>query len=75
MIEDAIADGDIVLSSGERPPGAARPWWPSSPARRPSSASTARRGGSGSSLNSTMEPIYADEVEIRGVVCGVVRRY
>ena len=25
--------------------------------------------------NSTMEPIYTDDVEIRGVVCGVVRRY
>ena len=77
MIEDAIADGDIVLI--ERRETARN--GETVVAVLPDGEATLKRFYREKGrirlqpANSTMEPIYADEVEIRGVVCGVVRRY
>lgn len=77
MIEDAIADGDIVLierretaNNGEIVV-----------AVLPDGEATLKRFYKENGrirlqpANSTMKPIYTKEVEIRGVVIGVVRRY
>lgn len=77
MIEDAIADGDIVLI--ERRETARN--GETVVAVLPDGEATLKRFYREKGrirlqpANSTMEPIYTDEVEIRGVVCGVVRRY
>lgn len=77
MIEDAIADGDIVLI--ERRETARN--GETVVAVLPDGEATLKRFYREDGrirlqpANSTMEPIYADDVEIRGVVCGVVRRY
>lgn len=77
MIEDAIADGDIVLIERRET------------ARNGETVVAVLSDGEATlkrfyreegrirlqPANSTMEPIYTDDVEIRGVVCGVVRRY
>ena len=77
MIEDAIADGDIVLI--ERRETARN--GETVVAVLPDGEATLKRFYRENGrirlqpANSTMEPIYTDDVEIRGVVCGVVRRY
>lgn len=77
MIEDAIADGDIVLI--ERRPSARD--GETVVAVLPDGDATLKRfyrEGNQFRLqpaNSTMSPIIVDEVEIRGVVIGVVRKY
>lgn len=77
MIEDAIADGDIVLI--ERRETARN--GETVVAVLPDGEATLKRFYREKGrirlqpANSTMEPIYTDDVEIRGVVCGVVRRY
>lgn len=77
MIEDAIADGDIVLI--ERRETARN--GETVVAVLPDGEATLKRFYREEGrirlqpANSTMEPIYTDDVEIRGVVCGVVRRY
>lgn len=77
MIDDAIADGDIVVVERR------------STARNgeivvavlPDGEATLKRFYRESGrirlqpANATMQPIYVDDVEIRGVVTGVVRRY
>ena len=77
LIEDAIADGDIVLI--ERRETARN--GETVVAVLPDGEATLKRFYREKGrirlqpANSTMEPIYTDDVEIRGVVCGVVRRY
>lgn len=77
MIEDAIADGDIVLI--ERRTTARN--GETVVAVLPDGEATLKRFYKEKGrirlqpANSTMEPIYTDEVEIRGVVIGVVRKY
>ena len=77
MIEDAIADGDIVLI--ERRETARN--GETVVAVLPDGEATLKRFYREKGrirlqpANSTMKPIYTDDVEIRGVVCGVVRRY
>ena len=77
MIEDAIADGDIVLI--ERRDTARN--GETVVAVLPDGEATLKRfyreeGGIRlQPANSAMEPMLCDEVEIRGVVIGVVRRY
>lgn len=77
MIEDAIADGDIVLI--ERRETARN--GETVVAVLPDGEATLKRFYREKGrirlqpANSTMEPIYTDDVEIRGVVVGVVRRY
>lgn len=76
MIEDAIADGDIVLIERR---STARDG-ETVVAVLPDGEATLKRFYREKGrirlqpANSTMEPIYATEVEIRGVVIGVVRR-
>lgn len=78
MIEDAIADGDIVLV--ERRTESARDG-EIVVAVLPDGEATLKRIYREKGrfrlqpANSTMEPIYTDEVEVRGVVIGVVRKY
>ncbi|MEM8713185.1 MAG: transcriptional repressor LexA [Planctomycetota bacterium] len=77
MIEDAIADGDIVLI--ERRSTARN--GETVVAVLPDGEATLKRFYKEKGrirlqpANSSMEPIYAEEVEIRGVVIGVVRKY
>ncbi|HPF13889.1 MAG: repressor LexA [Planctomycetes bacterium] len=87
MIEDAIADGDLVLverrsqaHNGETvvavlPDGTTtlkRFYREKVPAKRGSKATTERIRLQ--PANAAMQPIYLDDVEIRGVVTAVVRR-
>lgn len=77
MIDDAIADGDIVLV--ERRESARN--GETVVAVLPDGEATLKRYHREKGrirlqpANSDMDPIYADQVEIRGVVIGVVRRY
>ena len=77
MIEDAIADGDIVLV--ERRETARN--GETVVAVLPDGDATLKRFYREEGrirlqpANSTMDPIYANSVEIRGVVIGVVRRF
>ena len=77
MIEDAIADGDIVLV--ERRDTARN--GETVVAQLPDGEVTLKRFYKESGqvrlqpANSTMEPIFVRDVEVRGVVVGVVRRY
>jgi repressor LexA len=77
MIEDAIADGDIVLV--ERRDSARN--GETVVAVLPEGEVTLKRFYKERDrirlqpANSTMEPIYTHDVQIRGVVVGVVRRY
>ncbi len=77
MIEDAIADGDIVLV--ERRSTARN--GETVVAVLPDGEATLKRfykeGGRIrlQPANSSMQPIFTDDVEIRGVVIGVLRRY
>lgn len=77
MIEDAIADGDIVLV--ERREHARN--GETVVALLPDGQATLKRfyrepkGIRLQPANSTMEPILVSDVQIRGVVIGVVRRY
>lgn len=77
MIEDAIADGDIVLIERK---STARDG-ETVVAILPDGEATLKRFYREKNrirlqpANSSMEPIYATDVEIRGVVIGVVRRY
>lgn len=78
MIEDAICDGDMVLV--ERRSTARN--GETVVAVLPNEEATLKRFYRESDgryrlqpANSTMQPIYTDELEIRGVVIGVVRKY
>ena len=77
MIEDAIADGDVVLIERRETARDGE----IVVAVLPDGEATLKRlyreenGFRLQPANSTMEPIYVDEVEIRGVVIGVVRQY
>lgn len=77
MIEDAIADGDIVLIERK---STARDG-ETVVAVLPDGEATLKRFYREKGrirlqpANSSMEPIYVKDVEIRGVVIGVVRRY
>ncbi|MEM6674957.1 MAG: transcriptional repressor LexA [Planctomycetota bacterium] len=77
MIEDAIASGDIVVVERRTTARDGE----TVVAVLPSGEATLKRfyrEGKRFRLqpaNETMEPIFVDEVEIRGVVIGVVRRY
>lgn len=77
MIEDAIADGDIVLVERRE---TARDGEIVVAVLPDEEATLKRLYREGKRFrlqpaNSTMEPIYVDELQIRGVVIGVVRRY
>jgi repressor LexA len=77
MIEDAIADGDIVLIERRQ---SARDGETVVAVLPDGDATLKRFYREGDQFrlqpaNSTMSPIIVDEVEIRGVVIGVVRKY
>jgi len=77
MIEDAIADGDIVLVERRE---TARDGEIVVAVLPDEEATLKRLYREGKRFrlqpaNSTMDPIYVDELVIRGVVIGVVRRY
>lgn len=77
MIEDAIADGDIVLVERRE---TARDGEIVVAVLPDEEATLKRLYREGKRFrlqpaNSSMEPIYVDELQIRGVVIGVVRRY
>ncbi len=77
MIEDAIADGDIVMVERRTTARDGE----TVVAVLPDGEATLKRFYREKGrirlqpANSTMEPIYATDVEIRGVVIGVVRRF
>ena len=77
MIEDAIADGDIVLIESRNTARNGE----TVVAVLPEGNVTLKRFYKEDArvrlqpANSSMEPIWVDDVEIRGVVIGVVRRY
>jgi repressor LexA len=77
MIEDAIADGDIVIVERRETAHNGE----TVVAVLPEGDATLKRfyreegGVRLQPANSTMEPILCEDVEIRGVVIGVVRRY
>lgn len=77
MIDDAIADGDIVLIERRETARNGQ----IVVAILPDGDATLKRFYKEDGrirlqpANETMEPIYADNVEIRGIVIGVVRRY
>ena len=77
MIEDAIANGDIVLVERRE---SAREGETVVAVLPDGDATLKRFYREGKKIrlqpaNSTMSPIIVDEVEIRGVVIGVVRKY
>lgn len=78
MIEDAICDGDMVLverrqnaNNGETVVAVL----PNEEATLKRFYKEAEGGYRLQPANASMQPIYTDEVEIRGVVIGVVRRF
>ena len=77
MIDDGILDGDYVVVRRQDDCRATARSSPrsSTAARPPSSGSTARAIASGCSRPTpTMEPIYADDVDVLGRIVGVFRR-
>ncbi|HLU38234.1 MAG TPA: transcriptional repressor LexA [Planctomycetota bacterium] len=78
MIEDHIADGDLVVVEGKRPPRNGDVVVAILPDEEATLKRYYREPDGRVRLqpaNAEMEPIYVDEVEIRGVVRGVVRRF
>ncbi|MDA1265020.1 MAG: transcriptional repressor LexA [Planctomycetota bacterium] len=77
MIEDAIADGDIVLIERRETANNGEIVVAVSPDGEATLKRFYKENGRIrlQPANSTMKPIYTKEVEIRGVVIGVVRRY
>ena len=77
MIEDSICDGDIVLVERRESANNGE----TVVAILPEGEATLKRFYKEKGrfrlqpANSTMEPIYTSDVDIRGVVIGVVRRY
>lgn len=77
MIEDAIANGDIVLVERRQTARDGETVVAVLPDGEATLKRFYREGGKIrlQPANSTMQPIMVDDVEIRGVVIGVVRRY
>ena len=77
MIEDAIANGDIVLVERRNTARDGETVVAVLPDGDATLKRFYREDGRGrlQPANATMQPIYADDVEIRGVVIGVVRKY
>jgi repressor LexA len=78
MIEDSIRDGDLVLVERRNDPAQGE----TVVAVLPGEAATLKRfyrEPDGSvrlqPANASLEPLLVDQVEIRGVVIGVIRRY
>lgn len=78
MIEDSICDGDLVLVERRSDPAPGE----TVVAVLPGEAATLKRYYPEQDgrvrlqpANATLQPIMVDEVEIRGVVIGVIRRY
>lgn len=78
MIEDSIRDGDLVIVERRSDPRNGETVVAVLEDEEATLKRFYREPSGGIRLqpaNSAMEPIYADEVEVRGVVIGVVRRY
>lgn len=78
MIEDSICDGDLVIVERRSDPREGETVVAVLPDEEATLKHFHREPDGRVRLqpaNSTMEPIYTSEVEIRGVVIGVVRRY
>jgi repressor LexA len=78
MIEDAIRDGDMVIVEGTHQADDGQTVVAVVPGEEATLKRYYRERGGRVRLqpaNSSMDPILVDEVEIRGVVIGVLRRY
>ena len=78
MIDAGILDGDFVVARSQQHADRATSWWPASPARRPRSRPTGRKGDHVVLLpaNPRLAPMsfHADEVTIYGKVVTVLRK-